>query len=167
MDTTALYNFYIFLEVLLLGLFGIHQLKGQRFRVIATLGLAIAVISQVYEYIFQPSTFHATSFLINCIYLVSLYLGDILFLQSRDSLSLFRQPLLYLSVGIVIYFGCDIPFFSFRSVLMKYDTKLTTALHIFINNFLASFRYLLSGFAFVLFYINKRTASQLRHHDAQ
>lgn len=65
------------------------------------------------------------------------------------------NPKIWLSIGLIIYFACIIPYFSLMPYLTKTNSILSTSLFHLVPDFLANIRYLLLAVGFFLLRNNK------------
>lgn len=148
---TFMYNCYILAELLILGIAGLHWLKGRNARR-CVLALMMAYVP-VWIYniaVYEKGSFANLAFIYGCIVLAITYF--MLLYQSVIGRPerIYRLPLFWLCTGIIIYFGCSIPLFSlFHYFTSHGKEKLGVYLYSIID-ILAIFRYGSTFYAFLL-----------------
>jgi len=144
------YNLYITLEVCLLAGANAIYLNRLKDRIIIATGLICFGAAMVTDFSRKTAfAFSDHAYIVECLLLVLLYL----MLLTREVIAkiekITRSPLFWIGIGSILYFGCNIPYFSMRPYFEKTNSKLTTSLFI-LNKILLNFRYLFVLIAFLL-----------------
>ena len=82
--------------------------------------------------------------------ILSIIYGSILFLEFRTKQKWQSSPVIWMSAGLVLFFACNIPYFSLFNYLNKYYLPESRFLFNFITDVLANIRYLLLAVSFYL-----------------
>lgn len=149
-------NWFIIIDLLLLGTTGILLLKKitiKQFFVIF-LGIVLIICLASTLDLGLGRELNSVSFLSSGIYLCTLFL--VILLQVSTATFPFGKPEGWLSLAIIIYFGCNVPFFSLFHYLSTDKvrwSKLGVYLY-FINTGLSFIRYGLVTYSIIL--LNRR-----------
>jgi len=144
------YNIYILLEccLLLLAIIALIQQKGIRNILFISLcifiGFWVCSISLT-----GMNAFAVYPFILSCILLTLGYLLLIIRMAKKVD-NLLEQPIFWLSVGIVVYFGPDIPLFSMFNYFKAHGKEKLGSYLYTINDVLGILRYLLTIYGFYL-----------------
>jgi len=144
------FNIYMFFEALLLGVAAIYltnnQFSKKSFLVLLILNsiIWIAVIVTNSIYAFATISMVCGCCVLTVIYIVVLYTNS-LFSNEKA----FKQPVFWLSIATILYFGCDIPYMGFQSYLIAHSPILVLKLEN-INRILDRIRYPLVAISFIL-----------------
>ncbi len=158
-----LLNIFILMDMVLLGISGILLLgKGNIQRLMAYSLAAVFILCLAsWAAIGIRTEINTVAFLTSGIYLCLLYM--ILLFRSSISEHPFRQPALWLCLALIIYFGCNIPFFSlfhFLSTNSERWKKIGFYLY-FINTALSLIRYSLVSYSLWLVVRQRRDLQKL------
>lgn len=142
-NNQPLFNGYILSEVFFLTLIAKNFVNGKSNFTFSIL-LAIAVFYWIYLSILNGLLFfHINSFIVNCVVITIMYLMVLIRITSKRIDGLLADPILWICISCIIYFGCDIPLFC----LMPYFSKIKNTVlknNIYnLNNILAIIRYLI------------------------
>lgn len=145
-----IYNIYITIEVLVLAGANAIYLHTRKDKLLMIGGFALFAAAMVFD-ISQKTIFvfsdHA--FIVECLLMVVLYLMLITREVIPKTEKMAGSPLFWVGIGSIVYFGCDIPFFSMRPYFEKMNSHLITSLFI-VNLILLNFRYFFVTIAFFL-----------------
>ncbi len=152
-NNTWIYNLYFPIECALLTGAGLFYFKSKRVNFFAFITYALFSMTLFFQLnkngINSLANFAVA---IEALLLVTIYLF-ILYDKLKDSNFNWKvSPEFWLCIGIVLYFGCIVPYFSMINYLNATNPQLSFTLFVFINDVLSNIRYLLTAFAFWLFY---------------
>jgi len=150
-----LFNLYMPLEPLLLGIAGTGFIKGNGYKKVIYALLAMNVMVWLFE-IFKYSifTFASLSMICGCFLLVAIYIGVLMNVAISGSKTLIKEPLFWLCLSTILYFGCDIPSMG---LFHYWPTYKRTAIRLSnINQVLNFFRYPLVAVSFLLAVFQKK-----------
>lgn len=99
-------------------------------------------------------TFANYAYAVSGISVSMLYSIVLYFYFTNKNVRVFRSPEIYMSIGLVLYFACSVPYISLFAYLQKYFPHLTIFLFDYIIDFLSNLRYVLLALAFLLFRFN-------------
>jgi hypothetical protein len=110
---------------------------------------------------FENYAYVAQSITISLLYFILLY-----FIFNTKSKNIAAVPEVWVSVGLVLYFACCIPYFSLFNFLNENYRSLSETLYFYINDVLAYLRYL---FIAVAFWLIRRSSTpiSLSAHEKQ
>ena len=148
---TWLMNLFILVDLLCLGIAAILMIQSQKRQQIFIYLLALTCVLCCSSMLHSGmnTELNSLAFLTSGIYLSATYL--LLLFQASTSDYPFRQPILWVSLGVILYFGCNVPFFSLFHYLSTDQTrwkKLGLYLY-FINSALAIIRYAFVSYGFI------------------
>ena len=155
-----LFNLYMFFEAALLGIAAIYLVKNRRIKFIFLLLLVVnasiwcEVIHIHTVYLFASTSMITGSAILTLIYIIVLF-DNSLFARNN----ILNQPVFWLSISNILFFGCDIPFMGLQNFLSEEMPKLGTKL-VNINDILDGIRYPLVGISFLLLGKNKNSESK-------
>ena len=144
------YNGYLIIEVGLLciaPLFYFKDKAAKRSIILSYIFYLLTFVAQLYFgglERFANYAFAAAGLVLSVIY------GSILFLEFRSGIKWQSSPLIWMSAGLILFFACNIPYFSLFNYLNKYYLTESRFLFNFITDVLANIRYLLLAFSFFL-----------------
>ena len=151
------FNFYIIVEVWLLGIAAIYLSRGVTIRKVffslLVVNSAIWVIDICINSIFL---FANLSMVCGSIILTFLYIL-ILYYNLFSVKGVLQQPIFWLSVSTILYFGCDTPYMGLHNYLATHSPNLATELD-YINRILDIIRYPLVAISFILLGRQKKVA---------
>jgi hypothetical protein len=146
-----LFNFYLIIEVWLMGLAAIYLINNKKIRIIFYALLAITTIVWLLNiYLTSIYRFANYAMICGCALLTIMYITVLLDNSIFSSKEILKQPVFWLAISSIIYFACDIPLmglFNFLSVQMPTSTVMKLAL---INSALDIIRYPIAGVSFIL-----------------
>ena len=146
-----IFNIYIILETLLLSIASYRYLQdaGSKYLAFTLYGLFLLVmlaqLSMAGYSGFANYGVAIAGILVTILYTLILYRQF-----TVDTSSKIRTPEIWAGIGLVIYFACDVPYFSLFSYLNTYHLKLSSFLFHVITDVLANIRYLLLAVTFWL-----------------
>lgn len=145
------YNISILIEGSLL-FYAAYIFLGQK---INTLYLIILTLPFYFVYFIQLffgsfSVFANYAYAILGISVTVLYSMLLYRVVIEDYIKSFRSPGLYMSLGIILYFACIVPYISFFSHLQKYFPYLSIKLFDYIVDLFSNLRYIFLALAFLL-----------------
>ncbi len=156
MNNHWIFNIQIPLELLLLIIATCYFFKdklSQRLAIISYTLFLLTVILQLK--LSGPTAFISYGVVVAGIIVTTLY-TLILYKQFHsDHLAWIQSPVIWASTGLVIYFACNIPYFSMFDYLNTKHAALSEKLFHFITDVLANIRYLFLAIAFWLLRKNK------------
>lgn len=149
MNDQWIFNIQIPLELLLLTVAACYFLKDKLSKYLAlTFYMLFLIIIFLQFKISGPQVFInygmvASGFSVTVLYTMILYQKF-----KSDSLSWKQSPEIWASLGLIIYFACNIPYFSLFTYLNSHHSALSTKLFFFITDVLANIRYIFLAIAF-------------------
>jgi len=162
-NNVIIYNIYILAELCLLILASVQQMNKKVFTTVGIVCIILYSALWCYLFFIMPhSYFMVWMFLSSCILLSVFYFCPLLII-SRNSDRPFSEPWLWVCLGHVIYFACDIPFFSMYKYFVAH-AKTIGALLQNINDTLAVLRYLFVSYGFYLFAKQHKTTHGQHKH---
>lgn len=146
-----IYNLYMPIETGLLTWGGYEYFKSTREKFLVWIGyfifLGILISEIIIKGLFVLSNH---GYIAEGILMVVLYLSVIYMQLTSQNNTWKRSPEFWISLGIVLYFGGDIPYLSLMDYLQQYYPKINLYLYRFINIGLSNLRYLFLAIAFWL-----------------
>lgn len=145
------FNCYQVIDLILVGVIGIKNISREVSRYIFILSILCCLIVSIYSFNFI--VFINWAFILECITISLLYLyifGHAFYTNSNIQ----SYPIFWLSFGMILYYGCSIPLFSFINYLNNETPNLTRKVYM-INDFLNIIRYTCFSMAFILFKIDR------------
>lgn len=145
-----IFNWYLLAEVWLNGLAGKQLLKNKLIqKVVIPVLVLITLIWCANIYIsgmvdFANWCFVASSLMLIVLYFIVLF-DNALFLSQK----IITQPVFWLSFSIILFFGCDLPYFGIRNYLANKHSDIELKVDI-INYVLNFVRYPLVAISFIL-----------------
>ncbi|HTA82402.1 MAG TPA: hypothetical protein VK783_05710 [Bacteroidia bacterium] len=146
-----LFNSYMPIETGLLTWCGYEFFRHRKEKIVIWIGYAIFLILLLCELFikgiweFSNHGYIAESFLI-----VMVYLGIIYFLLTNQNKTWKHSPELWIALGLILYFGCTLPYLSLLKYLEVSYPKANIYLFRLITVGLANLRYLLLAYGFWL-----------------
>ncbi len=156
-----LFNLYLFFEAMILAAAASIQLvsKGLKQFVYILVGLFFVVFVRQLKYngfqVFANFACAAECMVLTVAFLLVLYEE----FQRLDR-GYLRSPVVFTSLAIVIFYGCNAPYFSFFNYLQKSHPKASEFLFHLIVDVLSNIRYLLLAISFWLIHKNQNLKFQ-------
>ena len=149
MNDQWIFNIQIPLELLLLTMAACYFLKDKLSRYLAlTLYILFLIIILLQFKISGPEVFINYGMVASGFSITVLY-SMILYRKFKSGSPYWKQsPELWASLGLIIYFACNIPYFSLFTYLNSHHPALSTKLFLFITDVLANIRYIFLAVAF-------------------
>lgn len=144
-----LFNFYIPIEMWLLGVAGMYFLPNRRVKMITAIFLIISTIiwaSNIVAntvYVYANYAMACGALILTVLYFAVLFANSLF-----NTKQILRQPLFWLALSNILYFGCIVPFLGLFQYLTQMPTlgkELAT-----INYILNFIRYPMVGVSFIL-----------------
>ena len=160
-----LYNYYQLADCALLLLVGFYLDKNKLFRRLAIGGfIAFLFVWSFSVYEHGIVHFVISAYNLMSVLLIAAYFRIFYHSAMKHNQQLLRLPELWLCIGIIVFYGCNIFFFSIMDDLEKDLSRdelgtITYLLTTVLNNI----RYLLTALAFYLVHSNKRKTSAPHH----
>jgi hypothetical protein len=150
-DNQWLFNLNVFIETSLLLLAASKWEGSRNFRKIALYALLLFTI--VFVILILKSgffTFNSYGYALESLFITLIYLLILKqsFYDFSDSNE--RKYERWICIGLILFFGCNLPYFSLFNFFNKYYPNLSKSLF-FITESLANLRYLMLGISFWLF----------------
>ena len=142
------FNIYILADMLLTGWCARLLLAKYKYSYLVTYMLAFLTVWWVIE-IYDHGIFHwATLFFTgSCVLLVSLYIV-VLFNKLLFTKKIIKEPAFWLSISVILYFGCCLPYFGMLNYLVSEKSTAAKQLWV-INRWLNFSRYPLIAVCFI------------------
>lgn len=141
------FNLNIFVETSLLALAAYHYFESMNYKKIIV--ITYMIYSMVFIYLLSSKgiyTFSIPAYITESIIIITFY--SIILLNSfRNFTPQDRRPEIWMSTGILLYFACNLPYFSLYNFLTQNYPDLTAALFL-ITEILANLRYLFLAIGF-------------------
>lgn len=148
-QNTWIYNIYLLFDIWLISIIGVLILKQRLFTYIIIIGSLFCTALWLYNAEQKGlQNFAYWSFLSSCVLNSFTYIAILIQISDRSK-SLVRQPIFWLSISVVIYYGCNIPCFSFLGYLIKFKPAIAHSIYA-INMILECIRYILVSISFTL-----------------
>ena len=145
-----LFNLYMPTEVWMLGLSAIYLTINSKVKNIFFLLLIINTVVWLITVLNNPiSSFANFSMVCGCILLTTMYLYISLTNVLFKKINTLKQPIFWLCLSSILYFGCDIPYMALHDDLAKYSPSLGLRFD-YINVTLDIIRYPLIAISFLL-----------------
>jgi len=120
-----LYNAYLFIELWLVGLAGWYMIRNKTYQKWLMAFLIICtVVAIVSISITGIKVFANWAFLMECLLLTITYLGILINLLISNKGNITKEPVFWLCIGIITYFGCNVPLFGMLNYLVEYHPLL-------------------------------------------
>ena len=150
-DSNAwLFNIYMILEVWLMGLAAFYLIQNTISKYILITLILTNTAFWVYNiYSYSIYKFASTSMILGCIIMTIIYIMVLISNSLFISKNIFSQPVFWLCLSSLLYFGGDIPFMGLHNYLFEKNPKLGDQL-VNINTILDIIRYPLLGISFIL-----------------
>jgi|GEM_PF-1243620 len=153
-NNTWVFNIYMLIEFILLSLAGRLLLGTKLFRI----GIPVVIVLQtilwgVNIYVKGMNQFASWSFICGSIIIVAIYIA-ILFQHSLfTKQNILTQPVFWLCMSVILFFGCDVPYWGLHNYLDSKNLSLDRKL--FIINYILNFvRYPLVAVSFLICGLN-------------
>jgi hypothetical protein len=148
-----IYNLYFPIECALLAAAALQLLQSKMIRMITL----ICYFLFLTFYMIQIARFglnHFANFAVAAyaFILVGLYLAVLYHILKTPGFTFRAFPQLWACLGIALYFGCIVPYFSVMNYLHATNPKLNSTLFFIINNVLSHVRYFATAISMILFY---------------
>ncbi|MGN6568824.1 MAG: hypothetical protein ACTHJ0_12770 [Flavipsychrobacter sp.] len=144
-----IFNLYLLAETWLNGLAGIVLLKNKSIKVaIHNTLFLLTVIWIINVYSNGMQIFANWCFVASAIATIIIYML-VLFNNAFSKQSIFTMPAFWLSISIILFFGCDLPYFGLRNYLLKHSVNIEEQLY-YVNYVLNFLRYPLIAICFFL-----------------
>jgi hypothetical protein len=150
-NNTVIFNGYVFVNLLLLGLLAIKSHKGKIYRAFVFCGILICAIIDVGciwrmgVNVFANWAYLAEGILATVVFL---FVFIDMFISGRSN-KIIMQPMLWVCGGLLLYHGCTVPLFGFLNYLIKYQPTIASKVYN-INAILNGTKYVFFGIAFLL-----------------
>jgi len=149
-------NLWIF-NIYLLGEFWLNGLAGRILinnktikKVVLFLLVALTILWSINIYMEGMVSFANWCFIAASIIQIAIYFVVLFDAALFKSQSIFVQPTFWLSISVLLFFGCDLPYFGLRNYLIGHKLNgIEHKLHT-INTILSLIRYPLIAISFVL-----------------
>lgn len=153
-QNVLLLNLFMIVDLLLLGAAGLLFLRiGSTRTFMLLLGVLSFIACLIILLLLDPRrALNNVVFLISGLYVFTLYL--FLLVQASADITPFKLPHTWLCIGVIIYFGCNVPFFSLFNYLSNNAERwknLGDYLYV-INSVLCVARYTAILYAIILVY---------------
>jgi hypothetical protein len=145
------YNSYMLIEALTLGLAGYFYFKEQKIKqVMLTLIVLFVVVYFIYFSKYDFDVFANYMYAAQGVFLIPIF-SMVLYYGFRAGVNNWTSvPEIWVSIGILMYFGCLAPYLSMYTYLGKNYPDTSRFLFHLINDALANIRYFLLAFGFFL-----------------
>jgi hypothetical protein len=151
---TICHNFYTIAEFYLMYAAGVIILNKYK-RIFWGISVLPLVVWIVHVCRLGIDNFSNYSFILGGLLLVILFV--LLLYQTTKSVPILKySPDFWICIGIIVYFGCNVPFFSLFAYFTSHGKEKMGAKLFILNDFLALTRYLCFGIAFLLLNSKKR-----------
>ncbi len=128
-NNAGLYNIYWFFNLWFTGMAAWQVLNMPGFKKMALVMLYITTIAGFYFVWAKQFTGLASYFFLSaCVVLTFLYLLVLVQFLSVNTQKLFREPVFLLSVTLIIYYACNIPFWAYLNYLNQHQDSLARKL---------------------------------------
>lgn len=149
-NNSWIYNIYLVVSVSVLIKAGAFLSNKKIIKKLANVVVPLFILMWGISISRSTDKLASDAFLVGAILLCLLFLSILIENALIATFSYFKQPVVWLSIAIVIYFGCNIPYFGLMNHLIKDDGRLAYKLYD-INLCLAIVYYLLLDCCFLLF----------------
>lgn len=144
-----IFNLYLLFETWLNGLAGIALLENKSIkRVIRYTLFLLTVVWIVNVYSNGMQIFANWCFIASAIVTIVIFMF-VLFNNAFTRQNIFIKPEFWLSLSIILFFGCDLPYFGLRNYLLKHFINVEEQLY-YVNYVLNFLRYPLIAICFFL-----------------
>ena len=153
-----LFNISLLIEAALF-LFALNMRRGFKSITILTVIIGILIIGSFTMEISRNTffTYASTTDAFMSMLFVILF-GLFLFLElNSQATAWYKQPVVWLCVGLLTYYACSVPYFSVFEYLQKHSSEENENLFKIINGILSNIRYLCLAAAFWLLYRNPKS----------
>jgi hypothetical protein len=152
-NNTWIYNLYFPIECALLAYAGSLYFKSKKLTYIITISYCIVLISFAWQVSIQGIHLLANyAVALEALLLVGLYLFILYHKFGDANFTSLRSSEFWLSIGIVLYFSCIVPYFGMMNYLNEVNPELSLTFFTVINEGLSNIRYLFTAVAFWVFY---------------
>ena len=145
-----IFYYYTLIECWLIGIVGYQLLKKNSLQKVAIMLLFICTIIWLYDLMSLGIKIMSNRFLVSYgIVTVLIYIG-VLSTRAFETSSLLKNPIFWISVSFILYFGCTIPYFGLWNYLIDNSMRLANSLFniLLVLNII---RYPLIGLSFYLY----------------
>jgi len=149
-----IYNLYFPIECAILITAALQLTTSKRIRTTAWLGYAFFFIIFFWQLAANGGIYSFANFGVaaQAFVLVGLYLA-ILFQKFRTPQFTVKSfPGFAVCLGIALYFGCIVPYFTMMNYLNAHNPEMSATLFYLINGIMSNVRYLGTALSFILFY---------------
>lgn len=167
-NNIAIFNFYIFFELWLIGSIAIQLFNLPVHRRLIILGLILcSVIDGVCIWRMGLNTFANWGYLCACILFTSVFLMAFIRLYSSNQVTqLTIQPKFWVCLSMVVYYGCNIPMFGILNYAIAHRPAIADKIYE-INDYLNVIHYLFIAIAFIYQAKGHPKSTQLIPDDGQ
>jgi len=152
---TICYNFYTIVEFYLMYAAGVILLNKYK-KVFWAISVLPLIVWFIHIWRLGIDNFSNYSFILGGLLLVILFV--LLLYQTTKSVTILKYtPDFWICIGIIVYFGCNVPFFSLFAYFTSHGKEKLGSRLFILNDFLALTRYLCFGIAFLLLNSKKRS----------
>lgn len=147
---TWLYNYYMLAELWLTGSAAVYFIKKKILKqgvLFALLLVNMIWIIEVFHY--GIIRFATNTFMSLCVVLIIIYTGVLFNRSIFTNKSIIKQPVFWLALSVILYFGCDLPYLGLNNYLVKMSMSMAEKLFL-INQLLDITRYVLIGIGIFL-----------------
>lgn len=156
MQNHWIYNIQVPLELLFLTVAACYFLKDALSRHLAIILYIIFLLTVALQLKLSGTDHFINYGMVVAGIIVTILYSQVLYRKfNSDHLSWKRSPEIWASTGLIIYFACNIPYFSMFDYLNVKHPALSEKLFHFITDVLANIRYLFLAIAFLLVRKNK------------
>lgn len=145
-----LYNSYLLSELFITSLTAYFLLKKTLIKKATYITLPLLLISWSSEvFLHQCKNFATITFLLSSVLFLGMFIV-ILYHYGTTQLLPAKQPAFWVCISMIVYYGCNIPIFSFIDYLIVNHHGNPEVLYTVINNSVSILRYMLLAVAFFL-----------------
>lgn len=146
-----IFNIYLLGEIWLNGIAGRMLINNKTIKkVIPFLLAGLTVLWSINIYVESMASFANWCFIATSIVLIFIYFAVLFDLALFKNQRIVNQPAFWLSLSILLFFGCDLPYFGLRNYLIGHQLNgIEHRLHT-INTILSLIRYPLIAISFIL-----------------
>jgi hypothetical protein len=151
----AMYNIYILAEGILVVMACLTQFHDKKMKLFVWLALLLISGCWLYNLVSYGLTHFANVVMVvDGIAISAFYMIIIYRVTQKNDFDWTRSHLLWVSLGMIVYFSCNVPYMGLFHYLNSHHPELSLTLFLFITDVLSNIRYLFIGIAFLLFYRN-------------
>ncbi|PZF73742.1 hypothetical protein [Taibaiella soli] len=149
--THSISNLFLLAEIPIIYLCALKLIPSHFFQRLASVSIALFLVLWVknaYESkFFILPTFPTMPFLFGSIFALIIFLVILIRMIGRDNI--FKQPLFYFSLGMLIFYGCTIPYIGVVNYFVKKDNNILLKLVqiLFVSNYI---RYSLFAISYIV-----------------